>query len=347
MKEKLQEIYEGLKERLKSPFLLTFLIIWTIHNWEFVYGLVTFGSITPFQNRTAFLKAYLIVHSYYQLLWFPLAWTFASIGLYFIGSFLSEGINLTYNKWIRTWLYLLVDRNKLKTEDDYNELEERRKKLQELVFDLRRKEEDASLRLKNTEEILNKTIYDQREQIERYLHESADKEKLIMEGTSQLNSILKINKELEVKLQTVNSDLAHLQGAKSNLSNLRIWLESNYPDIIPKWEETRIERTLERLDSKFPITGEDIFPGKWELTYSRDGKPSRETVEVKDGNRYFANNIHAFDLTNVNVDSDSITLTKRIIKTGKEHSNETLKLIDTNTIYGSDSVGFALSYKKV
>lgn len=127
MKDKLQEIYEGLKERLKSPFLLTFIAVWTIHNWEFVYAFLTFNSDMTYINRVSFLKAYLIVHNYDELLWLPLLWTFVSIGLYFVGSFLSEGLNLIYSKWVRTWLYLVIDKNKLKTEDDYNLLEERRK----------------------------------------------------------------------------------------------------------------------------------------------------------------------------------------------------------------------------
>lgn len=158
MKDKLQEIYDGLKERLKSPFLISFIAIWSIHNWEFVYALMTFNSDMPYSNRVGFLKAYLRGHDYYELFWYPLIWTFVSMGLYFVGSFLSEGINLVYSKWVRTWLYLVIDTNKLKTEDDYNALEDRRRKLQELVNDLKRKEEDASLKLKTTEQALTNDL---------------------------------------------------------------------------------------------------------------------------------------------------------------------------------------------
>lgn len=348
MKDKLQEIYEGLKERLKSPFLLTFIAVWTIHNWEFVYAFLTFNSDMTYINRVSFLKAYLIVHNYDELLWLPLLWTFVSIGLYFVGSFLSEGLNLIYSKWVRTWLYLVIDKNKLKTEDDYNLLEERRKKLQELVFDLRRKEEDAALKLKNVEESLKKTISEQRDEITKYLTVSTEKERVITEKTTEVEKIKKESEDLKEKMGKINVDNKLLKEQYKELESFRLWTRKNHATLFDTWQHSDANdkfATSPKANVQPKI--KDIFEGNWTLTYTKNGKSGSEKVSIDETNKYSANGKHAFDLTNTFLDPKTKTLRlSKINLHGKLHSNEDLKIVNDSLVTGTDSIGYTLEYKR-
>ncbi|MEO6303319.1 MAG: hypothetical protein ABIP51_09100 [Bacteroidia bacterium] len=352
MKEKLQEIYDGLKERLKSPFLLTFIFVWGLHNWEFVYSLFTFNSEIPYVTRIAFLKAYLIVHNYTELLWLPLAWTFASIGLYFFGSFLSEGINLIYNKWIRTWLYLVIDKNKLKTEDDYNSLELRRKKLQELVFDLRRKEEDAALKLKTVDEILNKTIAEQRDEIAKYLSQSVDREKNIADKIIEIENNKKENENIKESLEKSKLSLEVLQVNYDELQSFKTWAERNRPYLFNTWRDRDTNTKFnELIKDKSDLQLNDIIDGNWILKYTRKINSTLSTgsekVTIDNFNSYFANDRHVFNLSNIsiNIATKKITFSK-IKLDGNLHADEDLNIINDSLITGHDSGGYTLEYRR-
>ncbi len=112
MKEKINETYESLQERLKSPFLLTFILVWAIHNWELLYGIFTFEESLRFVERIDFLKHYIRTYGTYHLFWFPLWWAFISLGLYLATSFISEGIISKINYLIFPFeLFLLKTRH--------------------------------------------------------------------------------------------------------------------------------------------------------------------------------------------------------------------------------------------
>lgn len=58
------------------------------------------------------------------------------------------------------------------------------------------------------------------------------------------------------------------------------------------------------------ISIENIFPGKWRNIYVlKDGRSGSEDIEIRDGNKYFINGKHVF-----NLESISINLKKRKVK---------------------------------
>jgi hypothetical protein len=353
MKEKLQEIYEGLKERLKSPFLLTFMVVWTIHNWEFVYALVTFNSDMSYITRVSFLKAYLLVHDYDELLWLPLAWTFASIGLYFVATFFSEGINLAYSKWIRTWLYWLIDRNKLKTEDDYNELEERRKNLQELVFDLKRKEEDAALKLRNTESNLNKELSDLRDKITTILEEKNAADKLIENNNIEaLNQKKRIDALIEQVEKTKLAADAWQINAK-DLQTFKDWVNRNAPELIDRFE-SRADASFDKLVNKQidKKRFQELFTGTWLNIYEApDGTKGQEqfklviengqiTFKTSDNNILIITDISFPDENNLH-----FTKTNKNVPLGPLRNK--LKINNYASLVGTENDTIQISYNKV
>lgn len=354
MKEKLQEIYEGLRERLKSPFLLTFIVVWAIHNWEFVYAILTFNTEMPYFQRIAFLKAYLFVYKYDKLLWFPLAWTFVSIGIYFLGSFLSEGINLIYNKWIRTWLYLTIDKNKLKTEDDYNSLDLRRKKLQELVFDLRRKEEDAALKLKNVEEILNKTISEQRDELAGYLKETTEREKLIFDKDIEIENA---KKEITIAKEFVENtkfSVDILKEQNEEYKDLKKWMVVRAPELLRKWEnkDGEVDSDDEIKEQTDLQKFRNLFAGTWLNYFQEPGKlTGQETFTLGNDNgqlAFITGNKSILLISRIRFLNDN-TLT--FTKTNKHAPNNPMKNIltinNSSSLSGTENTTINIRYSKV
>jgi hypothetical protein len=353
MKEKLQEIYDGLKERLKSPFLLTFMVVWAIHNWEFVYAFVTFNSDMPYITRVSLLKAYLIVHHDDELLWLPLGWTFASIGLYFVATFFSEGINLIYSKWIRTWLYWVIDRNKLKTEDDYNELEERRKNLQELVFDLKRKEEDAALKLRTTEHALNKDLSDLRDKMTTILEEKNEAEKLNANNNSeQSNQKKRIDTLLEQYEKAKLAATAWEINTK-DLQDFKDWVSKTTPELIDKFEnraDTAFENLVNKRNDRKRF--EELFTGTWlNIFESPGGTKGQETFKLglydnqlafitKDNSILLISNIKFIDDTN-------LSFTKVNTKVPNSPMHNKLKINNTSSLVGTENETIRIDYAKV
>jgi hypothetical protein len=352
MKEKLQEIYEGLKERLKSPFLLTFMFVWIIHNWEFVYALVAFGNDIPFINRFLFLKKYITDHHNNELLWFPILWTFVSIGLYFIATFFSEGINLIYSKWIRTWLYLIIDHNKLKTEDDYNELEERRKNLQELVFDLKRKEEDAALKLRSRENALNEDISNLRDSLSKILSEKneaikSNEENIIIQS-KQKEIISKIEKQLEYAM----SEASKWEITATGLKEFKDWVSDTLPELIDDYNN-RIyfnSNSSNKLNSDRKRF-EELFSGTWINTFvGSGGVKGIEQFNLGIHNEQLAfvtNDGSIMIISNIKfIDDSNLSFVKTNIKNPTRPMKNKLRIINSSSLDGTENETIKIKYSR-
>lgn len=193
MKEKIDALYEGLKERLKSNFLLTFIVVWLIHHWEVVFTIFNFDQYYSLNSKIARLSVYFEQEKKDWNIWFwPLIWTFGSICLYYVFSSISEILNIIYQN-IRKWIYKKWDNKKIKTIEEYIEQVEENKKLQLLIASLEQGREtllstNESLDKSNGEK--NKLLANNRETIEKYrkqVQELTDnQEKLISDRTKKI-----------------------------------------------------------------------------------------------------------------------------------------------------------------
>ncbi|HEY4877068.1 MAG TPA: hypothetical protein VIH86_15920 [Puia sp.] len=89
------------------------------------------------------------------------------------------------------------------------------------------------------------------------------------------------------------------------------------------------------------------FKGKWYLTFSKPEHTGNEIAEIKDGNKYYANDKLKFIILNfqVNLDTNQITLEKH--NDAGLYSKETLKIQEDKSLIGSGTTGFKLEYKRI
>ena len=156
LKERLQEIYSNLHDRVRSPFIISFILVWCIHNWDLIFYIFTFDDKMSFTYKYAKFKAYITTYGPYHLLWFPLIWAYVSIGMYIGTSFLAEGITLLYNKWARPFLYNLIDDNKIVRKDEYDRQKGKVNRLSAQLSGAKEDASDALDKLKQVEGELSK-----------------------------------------------------------------------------------------------------------------------------------------------------------------------------------------------
>lgn len=79
----LKSIWEDLNHRLKSPFVVSFLLSWIIWNWILVYSVFNFEKDCSLDYRVNYIKEYIHLHSW-SILVFPLVTSFfAALFFYF------------------------------------------------------------------------------------------------------------------------------------------------------------------------------------------------------------------------------------------------------------------------
>lgn len=106
------------------------------------------------------------------------------------------------------------------------------------------------------------------------------------------------------------------------------------------------KRTVsERLDLQ------KFLEGQWFLTYTHK-TPERngsEPVTLVNGNQYYIRGRLVFVLTGIRFDEkeNEIEWTKTNYQNNRNHSRETLQIMDENIINGSDDLGFSINYVRI
>jgi hypothetical protein len=93
-----------------------------------------------------------------------------------------------------------------------------------------------------------------------------------------------------------------------------------------------------------------MFPGKWLNEYElKDGRKGKEIVEVKNGNQYYANGRHFFDLEGVSIDRQrGLMKFRKVSVTGDgRKAFNTLKIINMNKYSGVETRGTKIIYKRI
>lgn len=131
IKEAIDSFWENLKERTTNPFLGTLLVVWTIHNWELVYGLFTFDPKTTQQAKFDFIKNYFKNEGFVLNLISVIGITLiVLLGTYALLN-LSRLIINCFEKIITPWVYKITDKGSIVLKKDYDSLSLKTRNLEE------------------------------------------------------------------------------------------------------------------------------------------------------------------------------------------------------------------------
>ncbi|MEO6303252.1 MAG: hypothetical protein ABIP51_08765 [Bacteroidia bacterium] len=138
MKEQIDKLYDSLNEKLKGSFLPTFIVIWLIHHWRFIFILFNFDSYYFLDSKLIKLQSYTDKETWIGLWLCPVLWSFASIIFYYVFSSVSEFLNIKYQN-VRKKIYKRWDDKKIKTIQEYLEKVQENTNLQGLVSELEKR----------------------------------------------------------------------------------------------------------------------------------------------------------------------------------------------------------------
>jgi hypothetical protein len=156
--------------------LLTFIVIWLIHHWEFVFTAFNFDKYYFLDSKIAKLSVYIEAEGKWGLWFKPLLWTFGSMLIYYFFSSVTEIINIAYHN-VRKRIYKKWDNKKLKTIEEFLEKVEDNKKLQLLITSLEQGRETLLSTNESLEKSIgekNKLLANNRETMEKYTKQIND-----------------------------------------------------------------------------------------------------------------------------------------------------------------------------
>ncbi len=105
---------------------------------------------------------------------------------------------------------------------------------------------------------------------------------------------------------------------------------------IEKIREAIAHKALDPHLAELGMTPQNVFPGTWELEFVLRGTTGRDrNVQVRNGNQYFSNGVHYFNLEDFSVDLENrrIFFTKRRVKREAPVAVNELNIIELGKVY--------------
>jgi hypothetical protein len=95
----LKSIWEDFSGRLRSPFIISFLISWAIWNWWIIYSVFNFEPSYTLDYKLVYIESYLFEH-FLRVSLIPLITSFIAAGFFYLAKLAFLWLDTNYeNKW--------------------------------------------------------------------------------------------------------------------------------------------------------------------------------------------------------------------------------------------------------
>lgn len=328
MKEKIEEIFDGLHERLKSPFIVTFIIVWSLHHWKLLFIIFSFDKDLNQGYKKSIIEAYIHQHDgWCGMFIYPIFWSFLSVIAYYLMSLIYEGINLVYERYGRPFINML-DKNKLALKE---EVDKERKKVKELRLEVK------SLQQKESE--LNEEVKLFRNQITTLASN--------VDSANQREAEFQNKLEERSDYEDILENLEKTKKENEKLKNLiqyqpRTCFDENgnvIDDPLDEAKEEFIRRNINEFNlfkEKYKLKdhSELLFPflrGTWKIKYSIGNRPISEQYFILKNNNTIEEGSKIYKIKSSDVGKGFINITRSILDNGIEKTEVLLmNKIDDN-----------------
>lgn len=108
--EKLEEIMDDLKGRIRNPLILSFILVWLYFHWSLLYKILTFNNAIPVESRLSLLTKYVSDNGKWcGMIGKPLLWSFISLAFYYIIAIAAQAIKIYLGKRLNAQMLARVD----------------------------------------------------------------------------------------------------------------------------------------------------------------------------------------------------------------------------------------------
>jgi hypothetical protein len=165
------EIKDSFKERVTNPFIISFIIAWSILHWNFLFTLMNFDSTTTLDQKIDRLNKYFhagnekFLGLSIEFLWIPVGYALLGTISYYLFSNVSRLLANISRNWLNPFVDWLINRNEIATRDSLKTAQRKSKKLQDenevlevALFGVKEENKKIKLELEKEREQNNKVI---------------------------------------------------------------------------------------------------------------------------------------------------------------------------------------------
>lgn len=218
-KEFLEEAKESINERLKSPFVITFIISWICWNWLLIYEVFNFPATYALDAKINIINKYIQGHVWGNLTFWPLLSAFISSLIYILGSSIYLILFNFYNTTIKSGIFKLTAKSENIPRSLYNNLNKRHNRLK-VSF-------DEATKLWTDLENENSTLKE----------ENSSLRGSVSSSVTQLKQLSEQKKKDDEKISTLHAQIGNLNAiniinannVQQILMNKKLWYISTSP----------------------------------------------------------------------------------------------------------------------
>lgn len=196
---------DNIIQKIRNPFLGTFIIVWVIRNWKFIYSLFYFDSELSLDNRIVIIKTYFKDYGINEIL-ITVGYSFLILTTTYVLLNISRLIVNFFDKMVTPEVYKITDKSSVVLKTLYNE---KIKKIDELESKVQ-SERDLRLKAQNENEQLENRIKElltpKSKLTIKKVNESSSQRTNVSKKTSLLSKKL-INEKKDELFESVASDI--------------------------------------------------------------------------------------------------------------------------------------------
>jgi hypothetical protein len=304
MFDKLQEIYGGMRERLKSPFIVTFIVIWSIRHWRLLFMIFSFDEDLTQGYKRSLIDAYIFRNGGIQgMVLIPVLLSFLSIVSYYIISLVYEAINIGYAKYGRP-LVNMLDKGRIALKEDVEKEKKR-------IIALRSENESQDklitslndqLTIKDNEIVNVGTKY---AQLEGY-------NKSVNKRMEDYNALVNERDSLSGRLLSIERDLIDLKERYEEDADLKDdfedWLQTTSPDLYNSYLKKLEEHEVDLVLAENNLSYRSLFQGKWRINYLNDPDGKKYNNITIIGTDFMKEDGSTYSIKNFKVDRTNRTI---------------------------------------
>lgn len=228
MKERVQEIYESLQERLKSPFLLTFTIIWCIHHWKLFFIILTYDINLNQAHKLELIEGYIEKNgNWWGMIWPSLLWTLGSIIFYYLTTILTKVFAVFYN-WALAFTYSKINENrKIVTKEEFNEIERKLKRSQIRAEELQKRVQELNDIVKDEEEKYAKLLEEKNNLIEQ----NEDLSNALVGQNERMSGQEHTNESID-EVKNIFDKINSNDSLKKAFGNINLYIQAGYTGLL-------------------------------------------------------------------------------------------------------------------
>lgn len=154
-KQSIDSVINNFKDKIKNPFLGTYIFVWLIRNWDLAFTLFNFDKGISLEKKIETINTYFIENSFLSGVFINIALTFLILIITYILLNISRGIVNMFEKQLKPIVYKLTDKSSIVLKEDFEIIKSERNNLLSRIDDERTSKSKIEIEVKKLQDELD------------------------------------------------------------------------------------------------------------------------------------------------------------------------------------------------